>query len=133
MLRIIAALLFLSLSISANAQSNFGLVCSNETEPVPRLLKINGLQLRGFDYGGEVWFLFANAAVDADQISGNRIVNTTQNRFSVNRLTGTWSSVTDMNYKNGESVNGVCVRKTEDEMNALARNYLAQLNNRRAF
>lgn len=133
MYRLVAALLLTALSSSASAQANFGLVCSTQNEPVPRLLKINGLQLRGFDYGGQTWFLFSNAAVDADQISGNRVVGYTQDIFSVNRLDGSWNSTTDMNYKNSSRVSGVCVSKTEDEMNALARSYLEQLNNSRAF
>lgn len=134
MYRLIAALLFAALSSSANAQVNFGLVCSSQNEPVPRLLKINGEQLRGFDYGGQTWFSFALAAVDADQISGTRVNNGyLQASFRVSRIDGTWSSATDMNYKDGARVSGVCVRKTEDEMNALARSYLEQLNNRRAF
>lgn len=134
MYRLMAALLLTALSSAANAQANFGLVCSNQTEPVPRLLKINGLQLRGFDYGGQTWFSFAEPAIDADQISGYRVVAyVNQWKFYVNRLNGTWSSETDMNYKRADAVSGVCVRKTIGEMEGLASNYLAQLNNRRAF
>jgi hypothetical protein len=135
MYRLVAALLLTALSSAVNAQANFGLVCSSQNEPVPRLLKINGQQLRGFDYGGQTWFTFSSPSVDADKIEGwrNTGTGTFNNRFSVNRINGTWSSRTDMNYKDSESASGICVRKTDGEMDALASDYLAQLNNRRAF
>ena len=131
--RLIAALLLVALSSAANAQENFGLVCSSENEPVPRLLKISGQQILGFDYGGQAWFEFAVPAVDADKIKGWRSASGYNNEFIVNRINGTWGSQTDMNYKSSGNASGICVRKTIGDMNALASDYLAQLNTRRAF
>lgn len=135
MYRLFVALLFTALSSSASAQASFGLVCSSQSEPVPRLLKISGSSVEFFGYGQETWQTLYSAAVDGDKISGRAISKSNfQNFFGISRINGSWQSQTDMNFNSiATSTTGVCVRKTVNEMDRVASDYLDQLNEKRAF
>ena len=130
MYRLIVTLLWTILASTASAQASFGLVCSSQSEAVPRLLTISGSSVQFFDYGEEVWQYFDVASVEGDKISGREF---SRNDFNVSRIDGSWETRTDMNYEDSTKVTGICVRKTLNEMGQVAANYLAQLNNRRAF
>ena len=130
MYRLIAILLWTVLASTASAQVSFGLACSSQSEPVPRLLTISGARVQFFDYGEETWKTFYVSSVDGDKIRGNVI---RQASIYVSRIDGSWEPLTDMNYKTSTTVTGICVRKTLNEMGQVAANYLAQLENRRAF
>lgn len=131
MYRLIAALLITALSNSASAQSSFGLICSDQNEPVPRLLKIRPSEISYFSYTVNGWGKFHISTVDADQISGNLYM---QSGITINRLDGTWGSYTDINFKTDINLqSGVCIRKAIEEMDGIASNYLSMLNSNRAF
>jgi hypothetical protein len=131
MYRLIAILLWTVSASTASAQASFGLVCSTQSESVPRLLTISGASVQVFDYGEETWKFFLTKSVDGDKITGKMRY---ENSFNVNRIDGSWRSSTDMNYKTSiTTATGICVRKALNEMGQVAADYLAQLNARRAF
>lgn len=134
MYRLLAAFLFTALSSSATAQVSFGLVCSSQSEPVPRLLKISGSSVEFFGYGQEIWQNLYSTAVDGDKISGRALSDKLQNSIIISRINGSWQSSTDMNFNSiATTSTGVCVRKTMNEMDRVASDYLGQLNDKRAF
>ena len=135
MYRLIAILLWTVSASTASAQVSFGLVCSSQSEPVPRLLAIRGSSITYFAYGQETWESLSLSAVDGDKISGGKTLYTSRDNYIfINRIDGSWRSKTDINFNNiTATATGICVRKTLNEMGKVAADYLAQLNARRAF
>jgi hypothetical protein len=87
-----------------------------------------------FAYGQETWETLYGT-VDGDKISGRTIESGSYQRYIlISRIDGSWRSQTDINFNSiTATATGICVRKTLNEMGEVAANYLAQLNNRRAF
>lgn len=118
-------------SSAANA-SSVGLICTNESEKVPRLFKVNLSQRESsfFSYAESNWKSITTTSVSIDEIKLSKVFAS----LKISRITLDWNGDADIDFERSKKLSkGSCATKIYLEMNDIAKRELDKLNNKRAF
>ena len=133
----IVTLIALSASQIILAQTSIGLVCTSESESYQRHIKVklSNSEVEVYDFGLSAWRPVYKINITTSEISFARIRDSSYQRlFAIDRLDGTWKSNTSEDfYDSSIEHRGICVSKNYTEMNNIAAQELARINERRAF